>query len=272
MNAASSSSIRIGFVGAGGNTRSRHIPELQAIPGVELISVANRSRASAERVAAQFAIPRVYDRWEELVAADDTDAIVIGTWPYKHAEVTLAALAAGKHVLCEARMAMNLAEARQMLAAAQAHPQLTVQLVPAPMTLGVDATIQRLLREGWLGELLALNVQANGSEFVNPDAPLHWRQDRTKSGLNILTMGIWYESLMRWPGAMRRPAKRWPLRFPTIWTCWQRWRTARRRISSSAALPASRRRRPSGYSAAKARSSFDWLTKPCSVDAGATRN
>jgi predicted dehydrogenase len=198
------STIRIGIVGAGANTRSRHIPELHRISGVEIVSVANRSRASSERVAAEFGIPKVYDRWQDLVDADDTDAIVIGTWPYLHCEVTLAALSAGKHVLCEARMARDLAEARQMLAAAHAHPTLIAQLVPAPMTFGVDKTIIRLLEEGFLGELLAVEVQANSSQFLDRDAPLHWRQNRTLSGNNILTMGIWYETLLRWIGEASR--------------------------------------------------------------------
>lgn len=196
--------IRVGIVGAGSNTQGRHIPELQKIEGVEIVSVANRSRASAERVAARFGIPNVYDRWEDLIRAGETDAIVIGTWPNRHSEVTLAALEANQHVLCEARMARNLAEAQQMLAAAQARPYRLTQLVPAPMTFGVDATIRRLIREGFLGDLLAIQVQANGASFVEPDAPLHWRQDRERSGLNILTMGIWYETVMRWVGTATR--------------------------------------------------------------------
>lgn len=198
------STIRIGIIGAGANTRSRHIPELRRIPGVEIVSVANRSRESSERVAAEFGIPKVYDRWEDLVHADDTDAIVIGTWPYLHCPVTLAALNAGKHVLCEARMARNLPEAGQMLAVADAHPNLIAQLVPAPMTFGVDRTIFRLLQEGYLGELLTVEVQANSSQFIDRNAPLHWRQNRELSGNNILTMGIWYETLMRWIGGAYR--------------------------------------------------------------------
>ena len=76
--------IRVGVVGAGANTRLHHIPKLQAISGVEVVSVANRSRASSERVAQEFNIPQVYDHWWDLIATGDTDAIVIGTWPYMH--------------------------------------------------------------------------------------------------------------------------------------------------------------------------------------------
>jgi predicted dehydrogenase len=197
--------IRVGFVGAGNNTRRRHIPGLTAQPGIELVAVANRSKASGERVAKEFGIARVHDDWRAVVTAPDVDAVCIGTWPYLHREVTEAALAAGKHVLCEARMAMNAAEGRQMLAAARRAPQLVAQLVPSPMTLEVDATIRQLLDEGYVGEVLALELhvsQATG--FVDREAPLHWRQDVRLSGNNVLNMGIWYEATMRWLGTARR--------------------------------------------------------------------
>ena len=66
--------IRIGFVGAGANTRLRHIPGFKAMPGVELVSVANRSRASGQRVADEYRIPAVYESWQKLIRADDTNA------------------------------------------------------------------------------------------------------------------------------------------------------------------------------------------------------
>src|SRR6188474_1861428 len=196
--------IRVGFIGAGGNTRLHHIPKLKAQPGVELVSVANRSRESGERVAKEFGIPRVHDSWRDVVSAKDVDAVCIGTWPYTHCEMTLAALAAGKHVLCEARMAMNAAEGRRMLDAARRAPSLVSQLVPAPHTLEVDSTIQRLLAEGYLGEVLAVELQAGQGNFVEPDAPMHWRQDLSLSGHNILNMGIWYEAMSRWLGHAKR--------------------------------------------------------------------
>ena len=104
--------IKVGVIGAGNNTRVRHFPGLQAIDGVELMSVCNRSRESSQRVADQFNIPKVYDDWHELLADPAINAVVIGTWPYMHGELTCAALDAGKHVMCEARMAMNAAEAQ----------------------------------------------------------------------------------------------------------------------------------------------------------------
>ena len=192
--------IRVGVVGAGGNTKLHHIPKLQAIDGVEVVSVVNRSRESGQRVADEFGIPTVYDSWQELINADDTDAIVIGTWPYMHCRLTLAALAANKHVMCEARMAMNASEAHAMRAAARQKPHLTAQIVPSPFSFGVDATIQRLIGEGYLGNLLAIDARSNGKGFLDLDGPLLWRHDYDLSGMNIMFMGIWYEALTRWVG------------------------------------------------------------------------
>jgi predicted dehydrogenase len=196
--------LRVGVVGAGANTRKYHIPNLKAQPGVEIVSVANRSRESGEKAAKDFGIARVYDTWQQLVDADDTNAICIGTWPYLHAPVTLAALARGKHVLCEARMAMNAAEARTMLEASRRVPNLVTQLVPAPHTLWADATLKSMIADGYLGDVLAVEVRATQGKFVERAAPLHWRQDMSLSGFNILNMGIWYEAMMRWVGPAAR--------------------------------------------------------------------
>jgi predicted dehydrogenase len=196
--------IRVGFVGAGANSRKHHIPKLGAQPGVELAAVANRTKASGEQVAREFGIARVYGDWRELVRAPDIDAVCIGTWPYMHCEMTTAALGAGKHVLCEARMAMNATEGRRMLEASRKAPSLIAQLVPAPHTLELDATVQALLAEGFLGEVLAVELQSSPGRFVEPDAPLHWRHDAALSGHNILNMGIWYEAMMRWLGPAQR--------------------------------------------------------------------
>src|SRR5438094_791216 len=191
--------IRVGFVGAGANSRKHHIPKLCAQPGVELAAVANRTKASGEQAAKEFGIARVYGDWRELVRAPDIDAVCIGTWPNTHCEITRAVLEQGKHVLCEARMAMNVAEARSMLEAARRAPQLVKQLVPAPNTLEVDSTLQKVLTEGYVGEVLAVEIQANQGRFVDTEEPLHWRQDAVLSGLNVMTMGIWYKALSEIP-------------------------------------------------------------------------
>ena len=191
--------IRVGVIGAGANTRDRHIPGLQAIEGVEIVAVCNRSQESGERVAKQFGIERVCTNWQEIVQAADVDAVVIGTWPYMHRLVTVAALEADKHVMCEARMAMNASEAHCMVDALHSHPHLVAQIVPSPFSLRVDRTIQRLIRDGWLGDVLVVDIQAGGA-FIDKDNTMHWRHNMDLSGLNVMSMGIWYEALLRWVG------------------------------------------------------------------------
>lgn len=189
--------IRVGIVGAGANTTAKHIPLLQEIEGVEIVGVVNRSEASSAAVAQRFGIPRTYDHWEKAIADPDTNAIVIGTWPYLHCPVTLAALEAGKHVLTEARMAMNADEALRMLNASEARPDLVAQVVPSPITLFADATIKRLIAEEYIGRLLAVESRMRGG-FIDSTAPMHWRQNADLSGNNIMAMGIYYEAIIRW--------------------------------------------------------------------------
>ena len=195
--------VKVGIIGAGGNTRSRHIPGLQAIEGVEIVGVCNRSQESSQRVADEFGIPKTYGNWQDAIADPDTNAIVIGTWPYMHCRATVAALRADKHVMCEARMAMNAREAHIMRTASRQKTHLIAQIVPSPMTLRVDNTIKRLIAEGYLGDVLAIEARAGGA-FLDNEGPLQWRQDFDLSGLNIMSMGIWYEALIRWVGEATR--------------------------------------------------------------------
>ena len=74
-----SEGIRVGLIGAGRNTRDRHIPGFHQVDGVEIVAVANRSRESGRQVADQFNIPTVYDNWADLVDDESIDAVCIGT-------------------------------------------------------------------------------------------------------------------------------------------------------------------------------------------------
>lgn len=196
--------VRIGIVGAGANTRSRHIPGFRAIPGVEVRGVTNRTPESTARAAAELQIPKTYPSWRELVADREIDAVCIGTWPNLHCEVTCAALAAGKHVLTEARMARNVAEAKQMLAAAQAHANLVTQIVPSPFGLQSHKHVLRLMQRLYIGDVREIVVLSADDQFWDDSEVLHWRQDREISGVNTLTLGILHETLTRWIPAPTR--------------------------------------------------------------------
>lgn len=198
MAVSSSSSIRVGIVGAGDNTRRRHIPGLRAIPGVQLVGLVNRTLASTAQVATDFGIPRQYPNWQALVADPEVNAVLIGTWPNLHCEVTCAALAAGKHVLCEARMARNLAEARSMHAASAAHPDQVAMLVPSPFGLTVDAEVKQLLKDNFIRDVREVVVIGADDQFYDYSKPLHWRQDSEISGVNVLSLGILHETVLRW--------------------------------------------------------------------------
>jgi predicted dehydrogenase len=192
-------STKIGIIGAGKNTREKHIPLFKEIEGVEIQAVTNRTPGSSKKVANEFAITEVYEHWQAMVEDPEIDAILIGTWPYMHAPITLYALKNGKHVLTEARMCMNYAEAQSMYFAHLDHPELVAQIVPSPYTLEVDLTIKRLITSGQLGKLLAVRVDDFGS-FLPKSALHHWRNNRKYSGLNTLALGIYYEALARWVG------------------------------------------------------------------------
>jgi predicted dehydrogenase len=193
--------LRVGIIGAGGNTRKFHIPLLQAITGVSVVAVANRSLDSAAKVTKEFGISKASDNWAELISDATIDAIVVGTWPYLHKTLTIAALKAGKHVLTEARLAMNASEAWEMLRVSQAHPNLVTQVVPSPITFEWDATIADIIKAGTLGDLVYIEVKGVAGSFAQPQgSPLTWRTDISKSGFNVMMMGIYYESLQRWIG------------------------------------------------------------------------
>jgi predicted dehydrogenase len=96
-------------------------------------------------------------------------------------------------------MARNASEAYMMLEASQANPHLIAQVVPAPMTLSLDRTVQALIKDGYLGDVLAIEHR-ECSGFADFDSPMTWRQSMHYSGKNIMGLGIVYETIMRWVG------------------------------------------------------------------------
>jgi len=192
--------IRVGVIGAGGIVGSVHLPGLRRMPGVEIVAVANRSLESSRRAAAEFNIPRAFADWEQLLAADGIDAVLIGTWPYMHRAITLAALASGRHVLCQARMANNAAEAHDMLAASKRHPNLVCQLVPSSSGYSVDIALRRLLADRFVGDILSVEVKRLQRGFAEFGGELDWRHNVEFSGYNVLNAGAIYELMMRWLG------------------------------------------------------------------------
>jgi predicted dehydrogenase len=193
--------LRIGIVGAGGIVRTRHLPALKKNPDVEIVAISNSTYESSEKFC-RSELPQATPmrNWADLLAVTDLDIIWIGTPPYMHSAVTISALEAGKHVFCQARMAMDLAEAKEMLAASKRYPELVTMLCPPPYGMRADLLVKKLLAENYLGRPHHVRLQSFTAAYLNPDAPAHWRQKIEISGLNVLTLGIYVEVLQRWLG------------------------------------------------------------------------
>jgi len=199
----SAKEIKIGIIGAGGIARSRHIPNLKKIEGVEIAAVCNRTPESTAKVASEYSIPKTYNNWKDLIKQKEIDAVFIATPPYLHCPITLAALEAGKHVFCQARMAMNHQEARRMYDASQ-KTNLKTMLCPVPVGIPAGAMMKHLLDTGYVGQIYNIQMTGFSSQYADPSKPLHWRQMPEISGLNVLTLGMWAEVLHRWFGYAKR--------------------------------------------------------------------
>jgi predicted dehydrogenase len=201
MTQKNNQKLRIGIVGAGNIVRTRHLPALKRHPEVEIVAVSNSTYESSEKFCGEN-LPHATPmrNWPELVALPDLDIIWIGTPPYMHSAVTISALEAGKHVFCQARMSMDLAEAEEMLAASKRYPELVTMLCPPPFGLRADLLVKKILAENYIGRPHHVRLQSFASNYLDPDAPPHWRQKIEISGLNTLTLGIYVEVLQRWLG------------------------------------------------------------------------
>jgi predicted dehydrogenase len=193
--------LRLGFVGAGDIVRRRHLPGLKKHPDVEIVAVSNSSYESSEKFCQENAPhATAMQNWADLLSLPDLDIVWIGTPPYMHSAITVSALEAGKHVFCQARMSMDLAEAEEMLAASKRYPELVTMLCPPPFGLRGDLLVKKLLAENYLGRPLHVRLQCFTGAYLNPDTPAHWRQRIEISGLNVLALGIYVEVLQRWLG------------------------------------------------------------------------
>ncbi len=201
MAQKNSSKLRIGIIGAGSIVRDRHLPALKKHPDVEIVAVSNSSYESAEKFCREH-LPRATPmrNWADVVGLPDVDIIWIGTPPYLHSAVTVSALESGKHVFCQARMSMDLAEAEEMLTASRRNPELVTMLCPPPYGLRGDLLMKKLLAEEYIGKLHHLRLRSFHGNYLDFDAPAHWRQRIELSGLNVMTLGIYVEVLQRWFG------------------------------------------------------------------------
>ena len=111
--------LNIGLLGAARITPPALVQPAGVIPAVRLAGIAARDRSRAEAFAAQHGVAEVHESYDALIASDEIDLIYNALPIDAHAAITIAALTAGKHVLCEKPLAMNAYEVRAMQAAAE---------------------------------------------------------------------------------------------------------------------------------------------------------
>ncbi|WP_433497775.1 Gfo/Idh/MocA family protein [Sphaerimonospora sp. CA-214678] len=146
---------------------------------------------SAERTAAAAATlgwAATETDWRRLIERDDVDIVDVCTPGDSHAEIAIAALTAGKHVICEKPLANTVAEAEAMTAAARAAAARGVRSMVAFNYRRVPAVAlaRRLVEEGRLGEIRHVRAQYLQDWIVDPDFPLVWRLRKDKAGSGAL--------------------------------------------------------------------------------------
>lgn len=189
-------SIGIGIIGAG-FARSTQIPAFRACDGARIVAIASRHQANAERVAREFEIEHVAADWREVVARDDVDLISIVTPPVTHAEMTLAALDAGKAVLCEKPMAMNADEANAMRQSASAKGRLALidhelRFVPGRQRM------RELIQSGEIGQIRHAKLLFRADSRSSSERAWDWWSDAAAGGGALGAIGSHAVDAFRW--------------------------------------------------------------------------
>jgi len=181
--------IGYAFMGAAHSNAWRTAPRAFALPrGVDLRVLCGRTAAAAESAAAKLGWAEWVTDWRQVIERADVDVVDICTPGSSHAEIALAALAAGKHVLCEKPLANTVAEADEMTAAAeqaQARGVLSMVGFNYRRTPAL-ALARRLVAEGRLGTIRHVRAQYLQDWITDPEFPLVWRLRREEAGSGAL--------------------------------------------------------------------------------------
>jgi len=189
----------VGVVGVGFGTVVQ-IPGFQD-EGIEVVAVCSRRIARAQKAAEDFNIPYYFDDYRELIARDDVDAVSIVTPPALHYPIAMAALKAGKHVLCEKPFALNAMQAFDLHKAAR-ETDCTVMITHEFRWSPQRAYIKSLIEEGYLGKMKLASIRLffGPSEGVRP-RPATWALDASQGGGFLFALGSHYiDALRHWFG------------------------------------------------------------------------
>jgi predicted dehydrogenase len=177
------------FMGAAHSQAWRTVNHAFDLPlRARLVAVCGRDDAKVRSAAARLGWERASTDWRELVASDDIDVIDICTPGDSHAEIAIAALEAGKHVVCEKPLANRVEEARAMVAAAEDARTRGIRSMCGFNYRRVPAVayLHQLVAAGRLGTIRHVRAVYLQDWIVDPEFPLVWRLQRDKAGSGAL--------------------------------------------------------------------------------------
>jgi len=186
MGTSGGSSVRWGIAGTG-MIAGIFANAFAEVDGGSVVAVGSRALTSATRFAATHAIPRAHGTYADLVADPEVDAIYVATPHAQHEELTVAALEAGKHVLCEKPMSLSAPQSARMVEAARAHDRFLMEALWSRF-LPAYLTIDELVADGAVGEVLCVDASLG---FRAPFDPDHRLFDRELGGGALLDLGIY---------------------------------------------------------------------------------
>jgi predicted dehydrogenase len=170
--------VGVAIIGVGGVSLANHLPGLALIPGVELVALCDPSQEALARAGALFGVETLYRDPQAVMENERVDAVVIATPNRVHRGLVLAAVGAGKHVMCEKPLALNTAEALEMYGAAEKAgvrhmTAFTYRFVPAMRYM------KALVDQGYVGQPIHFRAQRFQDWGVRH---LGWRQLGVEAG------------------------------------------------------------------------------------------
>lgn len=188
--------VGIGIIGTG-FARKVQIPAFLACDGAFIASITSGHLENAKAAAAESGARHFSDDWREAVAHEDVDLVCVTTPPVYHREMTLAALAAGKPVLCEKPMAMNAAEADEMTAAAKKAGVIAIIDHELRFQQGRQLAFQ-MIRDGAIGHVHHAKTNFQSSYRADPDVPWNWWADDASGGGALGAIGSHIVDSLHW--------------------------------------------------------------------------
>jgi predicted dehydrogenase len=188
--------VGVGVIGAG-FARTTQVPGFAACEGARVVAIASARRERAEAVAREFGIPAVGADWREVVARADVDLVCVTVPTVFHREMTLAALDAGKAVLCEKPTAMSAAESGEMLRRAESAGALA--LVDHELRfLPSRRRARELVAAGEVGRVRSARVTFRADSRAGAAVPWDWWSDAASGGGALGAIGSHAVDALRW--------------------------------------------------------------------------